>query len=318
MKKIKNAVGLIICVTMFSVFALGSGSSDTGSGVDKEISSVETTNSNGSETDKQEADDTSAGDDKSDDKTSSDAVTVEEQVVLDQNDVKVTVTGMDSGLFGPELKLLIENNSSQALTFQVRDASVNGYMADTMISEDVAAGKKSNTDIKFSASGLAQCGITTFTDMEFKFHIFDSGSWDTYLDSDVITVKTSADGSHIQEIDDSGEVFYDADGIKIIGKGLSAKDSVFGPGLIVYIENNTNKGFTVQVRDTSVNGFMIDTSMSQDVVAGKRAITAVTFFSSSLEENGITDIESIETSFHVFEMEGWDTIVDTDPITINF
>ena len=63
---------------------------------------------------------------------------------------------------------------------------------------------------------------------------------------------------------------------------------------------------------------MIDTSMSEDVIVGKKAITAVTFFSSSLEENGITDITSIETSFHVFDMESWDTIVDTDPITINF
>lgn len=69
---------------------------------------------------------------------------------------------------------------------------------------------------------------------------------------------------------------------------------------------------------TSVNGFMIDTVMSQDVVAGKKAITAVTFLSSSLEENSITDITSVETSFHIFDTEDWSNEIDTDHITINF
>ena len=113
-------------------------------------------------------------------------------------------------------------------------------------------------------------------------------------------------------------MFYDSDGIKIVGKGFSSDDSIFGPGLIIYIENNSDTDRTVQVRDTSVNGFMIDTVMSQDVVAGKKAITAVTFLSSSLEENSITDITSVETSFHIFDTEDWSNEIDTDPITINF
>lgn len=80
----------------------------------------------------------------------------------------------------------------------------------------------------------------------------------------------------------------------------------------------TSDEFTVQARDTSVNGFMTETSMSEDVLIGKKAITALKFMKSSLEENDITDITSIETSFHVFKMDGLDAIVDTDPITINF
>ena len=244
--------------------------------------------------------------------------TVEQTVLVDQDNVVITATGMDESVFGPELKLLIENNSDTNLTFQVRNASVNGYMVDTMMSEDVAAGKKSNTEITFTTSGLKECGIDTFANMEFLFHIFTTDGWDDYLDTDAITVETSAAATYTQTIDDSGEVFYDSDGIKIVGKGLSSDDSIFGPGLIIYIENNSDTDRTVQVRDTSVNGFMIDTVMSQDVVAGKKAITAVTFLSSSLEENSITDITSVETSFHIFDTEDWSNEIDTDPITINF
>ena len=288
MKRFRKVMVLIVCISLFCAFALGSGSTGSSS-VDKEIKSVGA-DSKGNDSTNTSSDDSTLKSDASSISVKEDATTVEEEVILDQDDVKVTVKGMDSSLFGPELKILVENNTQQGLTFQIRDASVNGYMADTMMSEDVAAGKKSNTEITFSASGLEACGINTFAEMEFRFHIFDSSTWDGYLDSDMISVKTSAYGTHIQDVDDSGEVFYDKDGIKIVGKGLSTNDSIFGPGLIVYIENNTDQGFTVQVRDTSVNGFMIDTTMSQDVIPGKKAITAVTFFRSSLEDNGITDI----------------------------
>lgn len=311
MKKFK-VLALCLVMSLFAMMALGSGSSS--SGADKEISSVGSTDSSNSNT----ADTEATVEVENTNQATQAGVTVEETVLLEQDGIKITATGMDDGLLGTELKLLIENDSSTNLTFQARNASVNGYMVDTMMSEDVAAGKKSNTSLTFSTSGLKDCGIDTIANMEFSFHIFTTDGWDDFLDSDIISLDTSAAGSYTQNYDDSGEVFYDKDGIKIIGKGLSSNDSFFGPGLIVYIENNSSKNFTVQVRDTSVNGFMIDTSMSEDVIVGKKAITAVTFFSSSLEENGITDITSIETSFHVFDMESWDTIVDTDPITINF
>lgn len=315
MKKFKSTLVSILVLALFASMALGSGSSD--SSTDKDIASIndetasvdETASPDTSDKEKENTDD-NAGDET--------AVTVEETVLLDESSIKITVTGLEDGLFGTELNLLIENNSDENLTIQARNASVNGYMVDTMMSADVAAGKKSNDELTFSTSALKDCGIDTFATMEFSFHIFTTDDWEDYLDTDIITVETSAAGTYTQTYDDSGSVLYDANDIKIIGKGLSSDDSIFGPGLIVYIENNSGTDFTVQVRDTSVNGFMIDTSMSQDVLDGKKAITAVTFFSSSLEENGIEDITEIETSFHIFNMESWDTIVDTDPITINF
>ena len=295
-----KVLALTVCLSTFALFAMGSGS------IRESTEIVSATNSTSSTSTDNSAD------------TSDNAVTVEQTVLVDQDNVVITATGMDESVFGPELKLLIENNSDTNLTFQVRNASVNGYMADTMMSEDVAAGKKSNMEITFTTSGLKECGIDTFANMEFSFHIFTTDGWDDYLDTDAITVETSAAATYTQTIDDSGEVFYDSDGIKIVGKGFSSDDSIFGPGLIIYIKNNSDTDRTVQVRDTSVNGFMIDTVMSQDVVAGKKAITAVTFLSSSLEENSITDITSVETSFHIFDTEDWSNEIDTDPITINF
>lgn len=304
MKKCCGKLGIMLVMSLFGLMALGSGSTDAS--VDKEISNVEAPSASNS-TDSTES---AAADEE--------GVSIDEVVLLDQDNVKITATGIEDGFMGTKLKLLIENNSDKNLTFQVRNASVNGFMVDTMMSADVAAGKKANDGLTFTTSGLKECGIDLVASMEFSFHIFTSEEWADYLDSDMITVETSAAASYTQVYDDSGEVFYDQDGIKIIGKGISSEDSFFGPGLIVYIENNTDGNFTVQVRDTSVNGFMVDANMSEDVISGKKAIAAVTFFNNSLAENGIEDITEVETSFHVFNMDSWETIVDTEPIKINF
>lgn len=246
-----------------------------------------------------------------------DDVTIEETVLLDEQGVKITAKSLEmDSLFGPEVKLLIENDSGKNLTVQCRDSSVNGYMTDTMMSVEVADGKKANDELTFSDTSLKECGIETIADMEFSFHIFDE-DWDTYLDTPPVRLKTSAAETYQYTFDDSGDVAYEGNGVKVVVKGLSEDNSIFGPGIVVYMENNGEKNVTVQTRDVSVNGFMVDAMFSSDVVAGKRAVDAITFMSSDLEDNGITDIKDVELSFHIFD-SNWNTVVDTDVVSISF
>ncbi len=301
MKKRVKLLAVVLCLLLFATMALGSGSS--GSGEDKKISDVSSGASSTEETSTENV---------------TTEITIGEQVLYDENDIKITATGLEDSWLGTELQVLIENNSSQSITIQARNANVNGYMVPTVMSADVAAGKKANDSLTFETSGLKECGIDNIATMEFLFHIFDSESWDEIVDTDVITVETSIAESYTQTYDDSGEVLVDTDGIKIVGKGLSDEDSFWGPGVILYIENNSDQNVTIQVRDVSVNGFMVDSSMSEDVVAGKKAMSAVQFFSTDLEENSIDDITDVELYFHIFNLESWDTIFDSDVISISF
>ena len=121
--------------------------------------------------------------------------------------------------------------------------------------------------------------------------------------------------SFSQTYDDSGEVIYDENGIKIVYQGVNSDDSIFGPEAVLYIENNTEQTITVQSRDTSVNGFMMDPAFSPEITPGNKIVSGMTFMSSDLEANNVTDFETIETSFHIFN-ENYDSVVDTEPITI--
>ena len=317
MKKKTKILLIALFLVVVVLIAFGGGESD--SGADKEIAKVST----GSQTEDEEmvkTEEALSEEAESSDNSSapSSEVTIEEQVLYDENSIKITALGMEDGLFGTELKLLLENNSDKSITVQARNANVNGFMVSTMMSVDIAAGKKANDSLTFETSGLKDCGIESIATMEFFFHIFDTESWDTIVDTDVITINTSIASTYTQAVDDSGEILVEEGGVKIVGKGLSDDDSVWGPGVILYIENNSEKDVTVQVRDVSINGFMVDSSMSTDIVAGKKAMSAVQFFSTDLEENAITDITDVELYFHIFNLESWDTIFDSDVIAISF
>ncbi len=246
-------------------------------------------------------------------------ITVAEQVLVDEKDIKITLKSLDSsGWMGPSLKVLIENNSTLDLTFQTRASSVNGYMIDTMMSPDVSAGKKVNDEVLIMKSDLEAAGITTIADVEFSFHIFTSGDWEDYLDTEPVVIKTSAAESYEYSFDDSGETIFENADIRIISKGISQEDAIFGRGLVLFIENLTDQSITVQARDVSVNGFMVNSIISSEIAPQKRIVDEITFMDSDLEENDIQSITDLEFSFHIFETDGWDTIVDTDKLVLTF
>ena len=244
---------------------------------------------------------------------------IDEAVIFDQEGIRITAKSIDrSNLFGPELKLLIENDSGTGITVQTRYASVNGYMVETMMSADVANGKKVNSGLVFSNSDLKEAGISTIADMQFCFHIFDANTWDTIIDSRPIDIQTAEAQTYNYTFDNSGVTCYNENGIKIVAKGLAQDTSLFGPSVLVYIENNRSDAITVQVRDVSVNGYMVESMFSSDIAPGKKSIDTITFLGSDLTENGITDISEADMYFHIFNAVSWDAIVDTAPVTLRF
>lgn len=248
------------------------------------------------------------------------AVTIEEAVVFNQNGIKITAKSFDAkgGIFGPQIKMLIENDSEQSITVQVRDESVNGYMIGTSMSASVTPGKKTNHSLTIMRSDLEAAGITTIANVEFRFHIYNSETWDVILDSDPVRIETSAANGFIYSYDNSGFPAYNANGVEIVIKGVDKNGSSLGQTVLVYIYNYGDRDVTVQTRRESVNGFMVSGIFSCTVTAGKHAVDSIKFLSSSLEENGIETIENVELSFHISNADSWSTIVDTEPVSVDF
>lgn len=109
-------------------------------------------------------------------------------------------------------------------------------------------------------------------------------------------------------------VLFEENGIKIVFKGIG-KDWL-GQTAELRIENTSAKNYTVQVRDVSVNGFMVDPLFSCDVNSGKTANDQISFMESDFEKNDITSIEDIELSFHIFNADDWGEDFDSGTITV--
>lgn len=113
---------------------------------------------------------------------------VEEVVMYESKNVRITYLGEDESFMGHELELKIENLSNQKLTVQARDVSVNDIMMNTIFSADVTPGKTSKNDLTFM-SDFEDNNITKIDTVELSFHIFNSDTFDTVEDTEIVTLK---------------------------------------------------------------------------------------------------------------------------------
>lgn len=243
---------------------------------------------------------------------------IKKTVIVDRDNIKITAKSINyDGWMGPEIQLLIENNSSQDITVQARDFSINGIMLDPSLSADVAAGKKSNDSISVFTSELNTTKITSIKNIEFALNVFNSDSWNEVFIEKGIKLETDAI-NYIQVYNTDGTLVVDKNNIKIYVLKLDDKDSFWGADIYVYIENNSSQNLTVQARDVSINGFMVDPSFSSNVIAGKKVYDSITFFESDLEENDIKEITELELKFIAFNVDSWKNIFETISIKISF
>ncbi len=305
MKNKTKILALMLCLSLFGAMALGSGSSSSSD--TKDIVS-----SDGSTTTKDDSEDAS----ETSSSISSD-VTIEEQVLVDQDGIKITATGYEKdSLWGDEVQLLVENDTDTTYTITCDALIVNDYMISDLFVSEVAAGKKANETVDLYTSELNAAGIDTVGKIEIYFHAYDSETYDTLFDNVYCEIQTSEYANMDTTPDDSGMELYNENGIRIVGKTVD-ENSFWGTAILLYIENNSGSNVGISVDEMSINGYMMDPFFATTVYDGKRAIDDVTIFSSDLEDNGIESIDEVELKFHIYDVDSYDTIADSDAITFS-
>lgn len=245
-------------------------------------------------------------------------ITIAETVVYEADGIRVTATGYTDGWMGPEIAFLVENDSERDVLVTSDALSVNGYMTPySSLYAQVAAGKKANESLTLLTSELDQSGIVTVAQLQFYLKVADAESWDSLAQSELITLSTSAAG-YEQSVDDSGDVLYDDNGIRIICKGLK-QDMIWDGTVVFFMENNSGSPITVYAENVSVNGFMQDAGLWSDLRDGTRIIDGMSLLDlSDLQLESIDQVEQIELNLRIIHADTWDEIVTTDVLTLNF
>ena len=265
--------------------------------------------------------------------------TVNRTILLDHDGVTISVESFDpQGRDGPELELLIQNDSDNIVTARAFGVSVNGYAITCdhrpRSGPNVAKGETGRICVVFDSLDLELAGIRSFEEIELRLHTFDQDSGKVLFCSDPVKIETSAHEGADPGVSDSGDVIWSEKGVTISGLGF-LDDGEKG-GLLVEIVNHSGKGIEVHAGDASIDGEAYGCVFSSLIPDGKRAIRVLSFRESSTQPPEDPDhytlqlrlpdyrsVRTIKLSFTVMELDGdgWiteKTLVQSGPVTIAF
>lgn len=131
--------------------------------------------------------------------------TIEETVLYEENNVKITATEIEYQMGECNVGLTIENNSEEDLSFSSGTMGyscnvINGIMVDDgYMNCDVAAGKTAKESVRFSTSELMLYGIDRVAELRLGFTISNADYDSVYTTP--VSVKTSLAGGYQQPVD---------------------------------------------------------------------------------------------------------------------
>lgn len=324
-KKKKKHTGLIVVLILVIVLfigcaALSSGSSDEESGTKEITQQTETTaetTGSAAESAQAPAGESTAAETTAEtaaEETASSDTTIEEQTLFSAEGVTVIAKEyVTDTVFGDGIRLEIDNDSDKDVGVGCTALIVNDYMISDLFAEEVAAGKKSNETLDLYSNELESAGISNVGQIEIYFHLYDPDTYETTYTADKVTIKTN----HFDDMDtspnDDGQELYNQDGIRIVGRYVD-EDDIWGTGIVLYLENKTDKNVVIQCDDMSINGYMVTPYFSSTVYAGKMAVDEITILQSDLDENGITSVDDVQLVFNISDADTYMPITQSDKI----
>lgn len=106
---------------------------------------------------------------------------------------------------------------------------------------------------------------------------------------------------------------YTDENVSIWYTGMIGDDSEYDINFI--IENCSEETITIQVRETSINGFMVDPMCSIDIAPGKKAKDGMIIWGDDAEDNPIDEVKNIETKFRII-FDDYEKSYETENIVV--
>lgn len=240
---------------------------------------------------------------------------IDEQVCFEYEGIKVTaVEVVDEWIMGQGIKFLIENNSDTTYSVSTDAVIINNCMSSASLSCKVTAGQKAYDTMYLDF--LEDNGIKKPGQIEMYFYLYDPETYKTVYRAECYTLKTSFFDEMDVPDDGNGQVLYDANGVRITVKSTKV-DQLLSSGVMLYLENKSDKEIAISIDDLSVNGFMVSSFFYSTMYPGKCDVENLTAYSSDLKKNNIKTIETMSFSLRIYDHNTYRDIDKVDRITID-
>lgn len=125
--------------------------------------------------------------------------------------------------------------------------------------------------------------------------------------------ESSAPDGNLPTIEEN--ILFEYQGLKMTAKEI-INDTIWGTGIKVHVENDSDKDYSIGVDYAIVNNCMMSNLFSCSVASGKKANDTIYLSSADLKAAGINNIGQIELYFRIYDSTTYETIYKTDCITI--
>ena len=111
-------------------------------------------------------------------------------VLYEQDGIKIVAKELvEDELFGYGLVLYVENKTSRNISVDCEELSVNDYMVSTLSVITVYKNKYTFDDVTVFSTDLEENDITEINKLEMKFHIYDSDTYATIVDTPAVVYE---------------------------------------------------------------------------------------------------------------------------------
>lgn len=125
----------------------------------------------------------------------------------------------------------------------------------------------------------------------------------------------AADASSSAGVTINEQTLVDQDDIVVTATEY-VTDSIWGDGIKLLLENNSDKDVTVGCNALIVNDYMITDLFVSEVAAGKKSNETLYLSSTQLKAAGIENVGKVEIYFHIYDSSTFDTVFDSECVTI--
>ncbi len=260
---------------------------------------------------------------------------VEGTVLYDSDGVKITYKGFrycDEYDGGAMLELGFGNNTGEELHITPYETSINKrmYQVEPIIIKpdgtfeigstiiDIPAGEITDTyGLYLAAVPDMDYTLDNIGETSFSFEIMVGDDWEHAVNTELYTVENPDVTEYSIDYDDSGEVVYDKDDIKIVVCGTDFDSIFWGSTVKLYVYNGSDRSINISVPTASLNGEEHE-CFAYLTVAPDCHLYDELLFDNALE---IETLKTFSASFEIEEFNTWNNgeLIDTsDPVTVEF
>ncbi len=244
--------------------------------------------------------------------------TLKPSTVYNENGITITADKYTHEYSKSSLKLTIQNNRSDDITYSANSVIINGFSFTYTNYGTLYSGKKASMQVDFYDSDLEYAHVNVIE--EYKIPLSISSKDGDSLFKCTVNVKTSAYETGTGSYEFSGSEAYNKDGLRIVL--LKSKNPSLKHPFGVFVENNTDQDMFVSFSNLYYNDELIASIVSGfNVLAHTKYAGEQSFF--LYGDIGIDQLEKVDLELYIQPKrnDGWVSSADviiSDLVSITY